>query len=433
MAKVIKKRWKILRLCISLLLELGILVAFIFAFGIRTSYVQTKVTQSIASYLSKELNVQISIKHVEIENINRFLLKEIYLEDKKGDTLLFVKRLKLDLDVFDLENRIIEIGKIEIENALFTMVKYPGEEEFSYVFLADYFGPNSSKKSAPYELNIEEVEITNSSFRLTDLNKNQKSFGIDYSNLDLTQIQASIKNFSNKDNFSAQIDQLAFFEQSGFKVRHMQALAAYSNSQVLLENLNLNTNASEINANQLSLNYTDPAQFKKFLKHVNLSADFEKSVIETKDLAYFVSFFEGIQEPLDFQGKVAGTISDLTVNDLKLGFGQSSTISGSLALKGLPDINSAYLNADLDDINLTINDIRKLKNIPFKDNVPVDVPSELSKIQFVNGKASFNGTLEEFNLASSLSSGVGKLQTNLEVNYDSISKGYNYFGKIEFF
>ena len=36
--------------------------------------------------------------------------------------------------------------------------------------------------------NIEEVEITNSSFRLTDLNKNQKSFGIDYSNLDLTQI-----------------------------------------------------------------------------------------------------------------------------------------------------------------------------------------------------------------------------------------------------
>ena len=151
MAKVIKKRWKILRLCISLLFELGILLAFIFAFGIRTSYVQTKMAQGIASYLSKELNAQISIQHVEIDNIHQFLLKEIYVEDEKGDTLLFVKRLQLDLDDFDLEKRVIEIGEIEIENALFTMVKYPGDEQFSYAFLEDYFGSKKSEKSLPYQ------------------------------------------------------------------------------------------------------------------------------------------------------------------------------------------------------------------------------------------------------------------------------------------
>ncbi len=431
MAKVIKKRWKILRLCISLLFELGILLAFIFAFGIRTSYVQTKMAQGIASYLSKELNAQISIQHVEIDNIHQFLLKEIYVEDKKGDTLLFVKRLQLDLNDFDLEKRVIEIGEIEIENALFTMIKYPGDEQFSYAFLEDYFGSKKSEKSLPYQLNIEGVEITNSSFRLTDFNKNEKALGVDYSHLNLTQIEASIKNFSNRDNLSAQIDQLAFYEHSGFKIEQMQALVAYSNSQVLLQNLDLISNASEINANQLSLSYSDPKQFKNFLERVKLSADFEKSIINTKDLAYFASFFEGIQEPLDFQGKVAGTISDLTVNELKLGFGQSSTITGSLAVKGLPDFNEAYLEAELDGINLTINDIQKLKSIPFKDNNPVDVPSQLSKLQYVNGKASFTGTLQEFNLTSSFTSGVGKLQTNLEVNYDSITKGFNYFGEIE--
>ena len=105
MVKGIKKHWKIVRLLISLVLECLVLFIFLFAYGIQTSYVQTKAAQVLVSYMSNELNTQGSIGYLEVKWPNKLVIHDFYLEDQFGDSLAFFGELEANISDYDLNER----------------------------------------------------------------------------------------------------------------------------------------------------------------------------------------------------------------------------------------------------------------------------------------------------------------------------------------
>src|SRR6187431_1753956 len=51
--------------------------------------VQTYIARQAASMLAKKLNTKVEVRHVRIDFANHLLLQGLYIEDKKGDTLLY--------------------------------------------------------------------------------------------------------------------------------------------------------------------------------------------------------------------------------------------------------------------------------------------------------------------------------------------------------
>ena len=96
---------KITGLCISLLFELLLLLVFVFVFAIRNSQVQSYFAEKATAYLSTELKTKISIEKVDIVLFKHVDLKNVFIQDLQGDTLVNLAHLLVDLDKIKLINK----------------------------------------------------------------------------------------------------------------------------------------------------------------------------------------------------------------------------------------------------------------------------------------------------------------------------------------
>ena len=258
---------------------------------------QTKVAKGIAAYLSKELNAEVSIGFVEIHFVNKLLMRDFYLEDQNGDSLIFAKELLIEIDDYSLENKTLNINNIVLNEALFSMQKGQGKDSYNLDFIADYFASTDQEQNSSFGIDIKTIKVVNSELRINDWNEAIKPYGIDYAHLHLSKINLELSNFSNSQNFLiADIDELSFSERSGFNLTSMSTGARYSKKQILLDELQIVTPQSEIITKLLSFNYDEVGDFNQFVEKVNMSGKFRKSTVGTKDLSYFVPFFEGLED-----------------------------------------------------------------------------------------------------------------------------------------
>ena len=115
------------------------LVAFFFIFKIPA--VQNWLAKQAASLLSSELGTVVRIDRVEIELFNKAIFENLYVEDLKGDTLIFAPEVKayLDLGFSSIWNKRLDITKAEINDAIFNYVRPAGERDFNLYFIIRYF------------------------------------------------------------------------------------------------------------------------------------------------------------------------------------------------------------------------------------------------------------------------------------------------------
>jgi len=392
---------------------------------------QTKVAKGIAAYLSNELNAQVSVGFVEIQFVNKLLLRDFYLEDQNGDSLIFAKELLIEIDDYSLENKTLIINNIVLNDALFSMQKSQGQDRYNLDFLTDYFASTDQEQNSSFGIDVKTIKVVNSEFRINDWNEAIKPYGIDYAHLHLSRINLEISNFSNSQNFlMADIDELSFSERSGFNLASMSTGARYSKKQILLDELQIVTPQSEIVTKLLSFNYDEVGDFKQFVEKVNMSGKFRKSTVGTKDLSYFVPFFEGLEDSLMFSCNLNGKVSHLLAEELQLEFGESSKVNGEILIRGLPELSATYFDVELSEINTTIADIKRLKKPPFTEDEDLDVPSNIETFEFLKGTAEFKGTMNDFMAKADVSSGAGGVRGSFELTYDSIKDNYAYDGVV---
>jgi hypothetical protein len=86
----------------------------------RSKPVQTWLSKEITTYLSNELGTKVRIGAVDIEFFKTAVLEDLYIEDQKGDTMLYFRKLKLDYHTYDKEKRIIKLN-CEFNRSLFCL------------------------------------------------------------------------------------------------------------------------------------------------------------------------------------------------------------------------------------------------------------------------------------------------------------------------
>lgn len=126
--------------------------------------VQTWIVQQVAGSFSKKLHTKVSIKKIDINFFNRLLLRDLLVEDKKGDTLVFAGTARLSItDWFFFKDK-AEIKYVGLEDAKVNM--YRTDSVWNYQFLIDYFASPSSgnKNQKQIEFNLKEAHFKNIEF-----------------------------------------------------------------------------------------------------------------------------------------------------------------------------------------------------------------------------------------------------------------------------
>jgi hypothetical protein len=151
--------------------------------------------------------------------------------------------------------------------------------------------------------------------------------------------------------------------------------------------------------------------FKKFEEKVIMEARLQNTIIDTDDLTYFAPDTKTWNRKIGISGNAKGTLGNVVIKNLFLKAGNSTIISGDLAMFGLPDINSTVFDLTSGEIVTTYRDA--VNFLP--DLAEVETPS-ISSLGNVRFRGSFNGTINNFNTNGVFSTNLGGLTANVSMS-----------------
>ena len=95
-----------------MLIEFVLIIAIFVAFGIRTYWFQTYLSQEATDYLTKELGKDVKIDKIDLIFFDEFDVKGVYVQDSKVDTLLYASNLNITLSDWSIEESFAHIDNV---------------------------------------------------------------------------------------------------------------------------------------------------------------------------------------------------------------------------------------------------------------------------------------------------------------------------------
>jgi hypothetical protein len=145
----------------------------VFFFAVRYPTVQTWLAQRATDVLSHSLGTKVSIERVEISFFNKADLVNFYMEDKRSDTLIYARELKIEFKVFDLFNRQVNVSRIFLDKGTLHLYrdstgKLLNLTEVFKNFAANKRTTDTTAKKFNWDLNLQELQMRQTDFSYQD-------------------------------------------------------------------------------------------------------------------------------------------------------------------------------------------------------------------------------------------------------------------------
>jgi hypothetical protein len=402
---------------------------------IQLKSVQTALAKKATEYLSERLGARVTVGGVEIEFFKTVVLNEVYVEDLHKDTLLYSKKLKVDIGDFDLDKHKIHINRISLIETKAHLVKYLSDEDFNYQFIIDAFESKEKKKkipTAPWDISAGEIKFVNSDFAYRNEHDTLVTTGVNYFDLHTRAINGRFTDLKiDHDTIFSSIDYLSTVEKSGFILNKLSSSRVKINAVEMKANdLHIKTLNSDI-LTDLTFSYDHYRDYYDFIDKVKMKAQFNHSQLEMDDIAFFAPDLKGIRQKLIISGKVSGKVNDIRGNDMTISFGDVTKFQGDVSLTGLPNTDETVTHLSIKNLITNYYDLKKIPVPPFESKQKLDVSPEIKKLGKMRFKGTFTGLYNDFYAYGDFSSDLGKLSSDLSVRHDEEKKKEFYKGKLK--
>jgi hypothetical protein len=399
--------------------------------AVRSPRVQTYLTQIAAEQLGKALGAKVEVAGVDIGFFNRLILEGLFVEDLHGDTLGYVQRLHIGLRGIDLDKRQLTVDRITVDSIYFHLHRYQSDSTLNIKFITDFFKSSDTAAGPVWDLRFREVQLVGAHFRYFDELKAQKAVGVDYTHLDVQDIDLLVKNVRiDHDTIFARVDGMALREQDGFVLNHLAGDVKVSPTELLVKSLRVKTPVSEV-ALDLHYTYGRWGHWLSFVDSVRMDYVLDNSVVCISDVAHFAPALTGIDKTIRISGKVNGPVSALNGRGLNIWYGNSTNLQGDIDLDGLPNMAETFMYLNLKRLVTNHADLVTIPVPPFTTRNHLPVPPNLVQLGLMEFKGSFTGFISDFVAYGRLRTSIGELRTDLALRQDNGSGVVSYSGKLE--
>ncbi|WP_418263088.1 translocation/assembly module TamB domain-containing protein [Flavobacterium faecale] len=389
--------------------------------ALSTSFVQTKIAHYVTQTLNKDFGVDINVGKAKINVFGGVKLRDVLIRDHHKDTLIYSEIVNTNiLDVNKLVNGDLIFGDIRLENLLFNLKTYKGEDDTNIdVFIKSFEdGKPPTGKHTLFE--SDKATIVNSHFILTDENR------VIPKDVDFTKLNAKLINFKlYGPDVTTVIKTMSFQDHRGVYVSELNTNFSYTKKQIQLKNLDIKTKESMIKAD-LVLNYkiTD---FANFNDKVKFDGTIYPSLIASNDIRHF---YKELGKNLSFTlaTKVKGTLNDLTLNNLELFDSSNTRMFGAINFKNIfgKEHQRFRMNGNFSKVASSYDNLVPILPRILGEKLPI----ELKRI----GKFNLNGivqlTASELDADFTLSSDIGQVKSVLSMNQIDFIDKASYQGNV---
>ncbi len=135
---------------------------------IRSPWGQDIIVSKATDFVSEKTGTKVEIDRMFLTFSGNLSVEGLYLEDKKGDTLVYSKSLEADVGLSKLIfGNAFDLEYLGWEGLKANVIRQEGSENFNFTFLVDAFASQDSV-SAPEEANSEPMAISIGSIDLKD-------------------------------------------------------------------------------------------------------------------------------------------------------------------------------------------------------------------------------------------------------------------------
>jgi hypothetical protein len=429
MAKLLKIIGRTIGITFEWLLVFVILLAFL----IRLSAVQTYLGSLATDYLSSELNTEIRIGKIDITFINRVQLKDVYVEDLNKDTLASIG--VIDVRLKSLGDPIV-IKEASLENGRIGINKDKETGDFNFDFIADYFDDGKPKdpNSKPTAVEVETISLKAVNLSYDDNRKPKSTYGIDYDHLYFRNLNLSATNFSSTEDevLGLTLTNLSAKEQCGLDLRNLSLNAViHPKKGILLSKIVIQTPKTSIYANRFNLRLKSFDDFDEFNSKVTFDGQIDSSTIDLKDVTYFVSDLEGMDQTVYLSATLSEPIDNLQLTDLDLRFGKRSVIRGDYSLPNFALKGKAKVDEEIDYAFLDMQDIEAFHLPKSAGMKSINVGPQARSLGYAElRKFHVNGEMQSFVLkADKIGTNLGSVRLNNGIRFNQLEEGGYAFTK----
>ncbi len=130
---------------------------------IQTAFVQNFARKKVVSYLEHKLKTTVQIGKLDVKFPTAVSLQNVFFADQSKDTLLYGGEIKVNIDMFKLIKKDIEIKEIALNDIVLKVKRLPPDSVFNFQFIVDAFSSTPtktpSKDTSGLKMNIDEILV----------------------------------------------------------------------------------------------------------------------------------------------------------------------------------------------------------------------------------------------------------------------------------
>lgn len=430
--KITRILWK--TMLFSVLFMLAISLVLFFAF--QTETFQTWAAKQATQFLSGELSTRVDIKRVKISFVKNVTLEGVFVGDQHGDTLASGESIKVNVSEFSLSKHQLNLNEAELNGIKVKLLKYRGEKDFNFQFLADYFASSDTTQQdttpSKWKLKYGALKLNNVDFTYQLLRDTDKVVSnMNYNNIHATNVYGRFSDLElRKDTIVIQVTDLRAKEQCGIVLNNFTSKVTLCSTMLKCDSLYLKTPNSLVKGG-FSFNYDTWEDYSDFVNKVYIKANLKDSTyLNMKDVTYFAEDINGFEEVFKIKGKVKGFVNDLNGSGLFVKYGKHTEFFGDITMTGLPDIDKTFIHFDAEKLSTCKEDLEQFPIPPFNNHTHLDLPGEVAKFGVISYVGKFDGFINSFVTYGKFKTAIGDLKTDLQLITNPKTKILEYTGKL---
>jgi hypothetical protein len=377
--------------------------------GVNARIIQTPAGSSIAQTAAvdtavKPLNMDLSLGEIDVSKI------KVDYRSKEMAASVDLGKFLVNMDKIDLKNQHVGIKSIRLDDTkaglIFSKPQTVVKAAEKAVKKLDTL-VSKTQTAKGWTADLGKITFTNDNIKFDNDAQKRLPRGLDFAHMDIKNLNADAENLAyNPDSLSGKINTFTFSEKSGLSIKQFHTTFFYGPKNAYLKNLLVETPGSIIQKD-LQVGYPSIESLTKDLGKLSINANLDGSRLSLRDvlllmptMASMEPFKSSPNSVIKINGRVSGQVNNLRIPNLEIsGFG-NTYIKASATMRGLPDVEKAYFDLNINQFRTSRYDIARL--------VPRGtIPPNVSIPENMNLKGTFKGSMKNFNTNMNLRSSYG--------------------------
>lgn len=373
---------------------------------------------------AKKGGIDFDLKILDLENIS-FKQSDKWVGQ---DMNVFLRKLDLDAEYLDFNSKRIVITQLTLDGTAFTQSNYPGlkpkPENIKDIVQKIPVISALQWNTQGWEIHIKDIHLNDASFATNNFTDRDPLPGrFDGQHVLFSKINGDLRDATFINDTVLTNIKLTAFERSGLEVKNLTANLKLTPAIMEFSNLDLQTNRSRIGP-YFAMKYTNfNDDLASFMHNVAMDVEFQNSSINSGDLAFFAPATKSWNRVIDINGRITGPVDNLSAKKLLIRSG-NSIVDGDIAMRGLPDFNTTFIDFKSNDLQTNYNELVSLMPSLRKVKQP-----ELAKLGYIRFKGTYTGFINDFVAFGNISTNLGNINADLNMKLPQGQQAV-YSGKI---